>query len=89
MEPRTIAFALGCLVIAGCISYTPQELSAMSAYRLCELETVYRMNLTDEAKDRLRNELKQRKEDCSAHLPAIQAQREWDFERAVYGNQSP
>lgn len=89
MKFRLLMAVLAVPVAAACISYSPQEVTAMSDYRLCELEIVYRSGLSGEAGRRLRAELQRRNESCKDHIPAIRAQLKADLEQATYGNQSP
>lgn len=77
------------LAASGCVSYAPAELAAMSHYELCRLETVQRVNLTAPARERLDSELAGRSVNCTAYVPAIQAQLAADLYERTYFNQSP
>jgi len=70
--------------LGGCITYTPQELSAMPGLQLCEMQLYSRVNLKDETKRLVQNELSRRKEDCRKYVPEIEADREWEREQAMY-----
>lgn len=77
------------LAMAGCLSYSPQQYSAMTAYDLCELEHYQRINLSAAAKAALADELKRRNESCRGVLPQIaQDHADDDYDR-MYNRQSP
>ena len=84
--PASLALAL---FLGGCITYTPQELSGMPAVKLCEMQLYSRVNLKDETKRLLQDELKRRNEDCSRHVPELEAERAWERETAMYCCTSP
>jgi hypothetical protein len=84
----TTAFA-GALALSGCVTYGPQQLSAMSSYQLCELDAVQRVNLAPATREQLAAELARRNEDCRAHLPKIQQALAHDLYERTYFNQSP
>jgi hypothetical protein len=75
--------------ITGCISYSPAQVSAMSAYDLCELENFQRVNLTSASKAALEQELKRRNENCAGLMPQIVHDREDDRLDRMYNRQSP
>lgn len=77
------------LVTAGCLSYSPQEYSSMSAYDLCELEHYQRVNLSAAAKAALSDELKRRNESCRGVLPQIVQDHADDEYDRMYNRQSP
>lgn len=89
MKPRALAALLPLVLTAACVSYTPQEMTAMSGMRLCELETVYRTSLSAEARQRVRAEIARRNEDCGKHAAAIKAQLDQDLHDAMYHHTSP
>ena len=78
-----------CAMLSGCISYSPREVGAMSAYDLCEAQLYSRINLTAETRARVSEETQRRKEDCSRQRPAIEADRELEVHRAMYENSGP
>lgn len=77
------------LFVAGCITYTPQELSAMPPLKLCEMQLYSRVNLKDETKRLLQTELSRRNEDCRKYVPEIEAERAYERETAMYCCTSP
>jgi hypothetical protein len=74
---------------AGCVTYTAQDVSAMSGERLCELETVYRASLPAESRQRVRAEITRRNEDCGKHAAAIKARLDQELHDAMYHYTSP
>ena len=82
------AFAVG-VGLTGCISYSPAQVSAMSAYDLCEAQLYSRVNLTAETRERVSGEIRKRNEDCSQQVPAIEAEREFQRYDAMYGRSGP
>jgi len=87
---RPILFAcLSVTASAGCMTYSPQQVAALSTYEICETEVNQRPNLAEDTRRLLQAELARRKESCAPHVPAIEAARERDFYDQVYGNQSP
>ena len=85
--------ALGALAFAvpitGCISYSPAQVSAMSAYDLCEAQLYSRVNLSSETREQVSNEIRKRNEDCSRQVPAIEANRADQAYDAMYGRSGP
>ena len=73
----------------GCLTYTQQELSARSALDLCELHTEYRVNLSQQSRERLQNELDRRKIDCRNQLAAIKMKRDEELYDRMYRIQDP
>ena len=73
----------------GCMTYAPQQLSAMSSYELCETELVYRVNLSKDSRQLLRTELERRKEDCSSQRSAIKAAQAEVLYKRTYDTVSP
>ena len=76
-------------LLAGCLNYAPQELSTMSVTDLCEMQTVYRANLSEESRNRVTSELQRRNEDCRAQADAIASRRAEFLYDKTYRNQSP
>jgi hypothetical protein len=76
-------------VLNGCLSYSPPQLSAMSTLDLCEQHTVYRVNLSEAARQQVAAELARRQTDCSRERSAIQARRAEDLYDRMYRTQSP
>ena len=75
----------GALVLAGCVSYSPSQLSALDTVDLCELEQMQRPNLSPETKGAMQSELARRGESCTKYS-AVLAQRYADFMyRQTYG----
>ena len=75
--------------LSGCISYAPADASAMTTYRICEIQANQRPNLTAESQRLLQSELARRKESCAAYTAPINAARDAEFYDQVYRNQSP
>jgi hypothetical protein len=75
--------------ITGCISYSPAQVSAMSAYDLCEAQLYSRINLSSETREQVSNEIRKRNEDCSRQVPAIEANRADQAYDAMYGRSGP
>ena len=77
------------LLLAGCVTYTPAQLSAMSPVDLCETLDVQSYNLSPESRGAINAELQRRNESCAKYA-AIVAQRRQDFlDRETYGKESP
>jgi hypothetical protein len=73
------------LALAGCVTYSPSQLSAMNTVDLCELEQMQRPNLSPETKSAMQSELQRRGESCSKYSTVL-AQRYADFMyRQTYG----
>lgn len=77
------------LMLPGCLTYSPRDVSTMSAYELCDLQHFQRVNLTTPAKAALRAELERRNENCRGVLPQIERDREDDWLDRMYNRQSP
>jgi hypothetical protein len=88
---RTGALAplLPTLGLVGCLTYASQELAATPTLELCELQTTYRVNLSDESRRRLEGELQRRDADCMVHAADIKARRDEELYDRMYRNQSP
>jgi hypothetical protein len=77
------------LLLAGCVSYSPAQLSAMQTVDICETIDVQSYNLSPDTRSALQSELSRRNESCSKYSDVV-AQRRQDFlDRETYGKQSP
>ncbi|HEX2827317.1 MAG TPA: hypothetical protein VHP37_13295 [Burkholderiales bacterium] len=77
------------LLLAGCVTYSPAQLSAMSPVDLCETLEVQSYNLSPETRAAIDAELQRRNESCSKYATMV-AQRRRDFlDREMYGKESP
>ena len=81
-----IFFPLG---LQGCLTYGPQELSAMSTLDLCERQIAYRAHLPEASSRAVQGEVQRRDLDCGNQAEAIQARRADDLYDRMYRNQSP
>lgn len=90
---RPVLCMLGVLAIGaaltGCITYSPGQVAAMSAYDLCEAQLYSRVNLTTETRALVSDEIRKRNEDCARQVPAIEADREFQVYDAMYGRSGP
>lgn len=86
---RAAAALAAAIALSGCIAYGPAEVTALSAYDLCEAQLYSRVNLTAAAKSQVGGEIARRNVDCSAQVPAIEADRELELQRAMYENSGP
>ena len=88
---RTTVHALSaaaCLAaLAGCVTYTPSQLSAMNTVDLCELREVQGPNLSPETKSAMQGELSRRGESCAKYGTALAERREAFLYREMYGKQ--
>lgn len=81
----TIGAAAAGLLLAGCVTYSPAQLSAMNTVDLCELQQMQGPNLSPETKGAMQSELSRRNESC-AKYSAVLAQRHAEFmHRQTYG----
>jgi hypothetical protein len=81
----TLVFTLAAALLAGCVSYSPGQLSAMSNVDLCELRETQGMNLSDETKRAVQGELQRRNDSCSNHAAVLAQRREAFLYREMYG----
>ena len=81
--------SLAAAALAGCLSYSGAQLSAMSTYDICELQSEQWRNLNEESRRAARSELERRKADCATYASAIQARRQFNLHEQMYNNQSP
>ncbi len=89
---RTAALAAtfaASLTLGGCLTYTPQELSALPGDRLCEMQLYSRVNLSDRSKVLLQDELAKRNEDCRKYVAQLERERAQERERAMYELSGP
>lgn len=77
------------LLLAGCVSYSPSQLSAMQTVELCETIDVQAYNLTPETRSAMQSELARRKESCSTYGTAVTQRRQAVLDYETYGKQSP
>ena len=77
------------LLLGGCVSYSPAQLSAMQTVDLCETIDVQSYNLTSESRTALQSELSRRNESCALHSAAVEQRRRDFLDRETYGKQSP
>ena len=86
---RSLGVCAAALLLAGCVTYTPAQLTAMQTVDICEMTDVQSYNLTPETRSAVQSELARRNESCSQHSSAV-AQRRQDFlDQETYGKQSP
>jgi hypothetical protein len=84
-----LAACAAALLLGGCVSYSPAQLSAMQTVDLCETIDVQSYNLSPDARSGIQGELARRNESCAKYGEAV-AQRRQDFlDRETYGKQSP
>ena len=89
LQPLRWCACAAALLLAGCVSYTPAQLSAMQTVDICETIDVQSYNLSADTRGALQTELARRNESCSKYGEAV-AQRRQDFlDRETYGKQSP
>ena len=81
----TLAFTFAAALLAGCVSYSPSQLSAMSNVDLCELRETLGMNLSDDTKRAVQGELQRRNDSCSNHAAVLAQRREALLYREMYG----
>ena len=82
---RALFAASAALLIAGCVSYSPSQLSSMQTVDLCELQQMQGPNLSAQTRSAMQSELQRRNDGC-AKYSAVLAQRYADFmHREMYG----
>src|SRR4051812_17768799 len=67
----TAASAALTVLVAGCVNYSPAQLSAMSTVDICETEYMQRPNLSPEAKQAIQSELQRRNDSCGNHAVEV------------------
>ena len=72
-------------LLAGCVSYSPSQISAMSGVDLCELRETQGLNLADETKRALQGELQRRNDNCGNHATVLAERRQAFLYRETYG----
>ena len=70
---------------AGCVSYSPTQLSAMSTVDMCEMEYMQRPNLSPETKRAMDAELQRRNDNCRNHAVEVTQRYEDFMYRETYG----
>jgi hypothetical protein len=86
---KSMCASAAALLLAGCVTYSPAQLSSMSPVDLCETLDVQSYNLSPESRAALQGELQRRNESCSKYASTL-AQRRRDFlDQETYGKQSP
>jgi hypothetical protein len=81
----TLISAIAAALLAGCVSYSPAQLSAMSNVDLCELREAQGMNLSADTKRAVEGELQRRNDRCSNHAAVLAQRREAFLYREMYG----
>jgi len=61
----------------------------MPAINLCEMQLYSRVNLNNETKARLQDELKRRNEDCRQYVAQLEKERADERETAMYNLSGP
>jgi hypothetical protein len=88
MTPIRFFLPAACLAIcAGCVSYSPSQLSAMDTVDLCELREVQGPNLLPETKGAMQSELSRRGESCAKYVAEVAERRAEFLYREMYGRQ--
>jgi hypothetical protein len=77
------------MALGGCISLSPSQVSAMSAYEICEMQVNQGPNISEASRGLLASELGRRKETCAPHFAGIQRQRDQQLWDDTYNNFSP
>ena len=72
-------------LLGGCATYTPSQLSAMSAADICELEYMQRPNLSPQGKQAIQSELQRRNDNCRNHAVEVAARFDLFMYREMYG----
>jgi hypothetical protein len=83
----TLTSAIAAALVAGCISYSPGQLSALSNVDLCELRETQGMNLSADTKRAVQGELQRRNDSCSNHAAVLAQRRDAIMYREMYGKQ--
>lgn len=77
------------LFLAGCVTYSPSQLSAMQTVDICETIDVQSYNLSPQTRSALEGEVARRSESCSSYGAAVAQRRQEFLDREVYGKNSP
>jgi hypothetical protein len=84
-----LSFSIAAALLGGCMTYSPQNISAMSAVDLCELREVQAYNLSQQSRSSIDDEVRRRNDDCRNHAAEV-AKRRADFlYQETYGKLSP
>jgi hypothetical protein len=75
------------VLVTGCVSYTPSQLSAMSTVDICETEYMQRPNLSPQAKQAIQGELQRRNDSCANHRVEVAQRYDAFMYREMYGKQ--
>ena len=73
------------LIVAGCVNYSPAQLSSMSTVDICETEYMQRPNLSPEAKQAIQSELQRRNDNCANHRVEVAQRYDAFMYREMYG----
>ena len=71
--------------MAGCVAYSPAQISAMPTVDLCELADVQRSNMNADTRRALESELQRRNDNCGNHAAAVAERRQAFLDREMYG----
>lgn len=82
----SVAVPLVAVLLGGCVTYSPGQLSAMSALDICEAQDVQGSNLTAETRQAMQSELARRKDSCANHAAAVAQRRADVMYELVYGS---
>jgi negative regulator of sigma E activity len=82
-----IAGAVAAAMLAGCVSYTPDKLAAMSSVDLCDLQATQGVNLSADTKRALQGEVQRRNDSCGNYAAVIAQRRDEFLYREMYGKQ--
>jgi hypothetical protein len=83
--PGAISVALAVPLFGGCVSYSPAQLSQLSAVELSELRDTQGFNLSTNSKAAMRNKLERRSEQCATYQAVLAQRREAALYREMYG----
>jgi len=84
--PISVAVALAAAaLLGGCATYTPSQLSAMSAADICELEYRQGRNLSADGKRAIESELQRRNDNCRNHAAEVNERFAAFMYRETYG----
>jgi len=84
--PSSVALSVVAAVLGGCVTYSPSQLSAMSALDICEAQDVQGSNLTPETRQAMQSELARRKDNCANHAAEVAQRRADVMYELVYGS---
>lgn len=78
---------LSLAAVAGCATYSPGQLSAMSAADLCELQNMQGSNLSAATRQTIQSELQRRNDNCGNHAGEVARRYQAFMDRETYGKQ--